>query len=289
MVMRRGKQGMDAVPPRRPTLTVPRHEAEEKLNAQIRQGELLVNRESRRTERELQNLRDDSTTWEEYTATVLRSVFDTDEYAAEFSRFISTMSYPDMPMDERWEQDRDAVAEKLRRLRSITLRLPMIAEPAPAHTSDRKTVIDSRAVFVVHGHDKALKESVARLLEKLALKPVILHEQPNMGRTVIEKFEAHSVVGFAVVLLTPDDIGGMASAPDKLNPRARQNVVLELGYFLGKLGRARVCAIYEGDVEIPSDIHGVLYIPYDAGGGWRLRLATEIKAAGIDVDLNQSV
>ena len=277
------------VPPRKPTLTVPRHEAEEKLNAQIIQGDLLVNRESTRTERELQQLRDDGTTWEEYTAAVLSSVFDTGEYAAEFSRFISTMSYPDMPMDEKWKQARDIVAEKLRRLRSITMRLPMIPEPAPAQLSERKKVSDSRDVFIVHGHNTALKESVARFLEKLALKPVILHEQPNMGRTVIEKFEAHSVVGFAVVLLTPDDIGGAASAPDRLQPRARQNVVLELGYFIGKLGRARVCALYAGDVEIPSDIHGVLYVPYDSSGGWRFKLASEIKAAGIDVDLNQAV
>jgi predicted nucleotide-binding protein len=131
-----------------------------------------------------------------------------------------------------------------------------------------------------------VKESVARFLEKLGLTPVILHEQPNAGKTVIEKFEAHSDVGFAVVLLTPDDLGGSASSPDKLNHRARQNVILELGYFIGKLGRAKVCALHKGGVEIPSDIHGVLYVPYDAGNGWRLSLASEIKAAGIAVDLN---
>jgi predicted nucleotide-binding protein len=100
-----------------------------------------------------------------------------------------------------------------------------------------------------------MKESVARFLEKLDLRPIILHEQPNKGRTVIEKFEAHSDVGFAVVLLTPDDVGGLASSPDKLSRRARQNVILELGYFIGKLGRAKVCALYKEGVEIPSDIH----------------------------------
>jgi predicted nucleotide-binding protein len=83
---------------------------------------------------------------------------------------------------------------------------------------------DSRNVFLVHGHDAAVRESVARLLERLDLRPIILHEQPNMGRTVIEKFEAHADVGFAVVLLTPDDVGGAAST-GKLSPRARQNVI----------------------------------------------------------------
>jgi len=144
---------------------------------------------------------------------------------------------------------------------------------------------DSRNVFVVHGHDDAVTESVARFLGELDLRPVILHEQPNMGRTVIEKFEAHADVGFAVVLLTPDDVGGASSA-GKLSPRARQNVILELGFFIGRLGRSRVCALYVEGVEIPSDIHGVLYVPYDAANGWRLKLAHEIRAAGITVDLN---
>ncbi|MGA2005425.1 MAG: nucleotide-binding protein [Terriglobales bacterium] len=147
---------------------------------------------------------------------------------------------------------------------------------------------NSRDVFLVHGHDETVKETVARFLEKLDLNPVILHERPNQGKTVIEKFEAHSDVGFAVVLLTPDDVGALASSPEKLNSRARQNVILELGYFIGKLSRARVCALYREGVEIPSDIHGVLYVPYDEGGGWRLKLANEIRAAGISVDMNRA-
>ena len=158
---------------------------------------------------------------------------------------------------------------------------PSVGERAVAVKSD------SRKVFLVHGRNDAVKESVARFLERLELQPVILHEEPNMGRTVIEKFEAHSDVAFAVVLLTPDDVGGLASA-DELNPRARQNVILELGYFIGKLGRARVCALYMEGVEIPSDIHGVLYVPYDPSNGWRLKLAHEIRAGGISIDLNRT-
>jgi predicted nucleotide-binding protein len=147
--------------------------------------------------------------------------------------------------------------------------------------------LNSRKVFLVHGHDEAVKLAVARFLEKLGLEPVILHEQPNKGQTVIEKFEANSDVGFAVVLLTPDDEGRAATGKD-LRPRARQNVILELGYFIGKLCRPRVCALYKEGVELPSDIHGVIYVPYDGAGGWRLELARELKAAGIDVDLNRA-
>jgi len=147
----------------------------------------------------------------------------------------------------------------------------------------------TRRVFVVHGHDEAAKEAVARFLSKLDLEPVILHEQPNQGRTIIEKFEGHADVDFAVVLLTPDDIGHPAGSPGDAKPRARQNVVFELGYFVGRLGRSRVCALHKGTVEILSDYDGVIYVSMDDPQGWRLLLAREIKAAGIDVDLNAAI
>lgn len=144
----------------------------------------------------------------------------------------------------------------------------------------------ARRLFLVHGHDEATKEAVARYLEKIGLSPVILHEQANQGRTIIEKFEGHAAVDFAVVLLTPDDVGHPIGAPDKARSRTRQNVLFELGYFIGRLGRARVCALYKGDVEILSDYQGVIYIPMDDAGAWRLLLARELKAAGIDFDAN---
>jgi len=115
----------------------------------------------------------------------------------------------------------------------------------------------SRRVFVVHGHDDGSRETVARFLEKLGFEAVILHEQANQGRTVIETVEAYGDVGFAVVLLTPDDEGCVrGEAPE---PRARQNVILELGYFIGRLGRGKVCALKRGALEIPSDYAGVVY------------------------------
>jgi predicted nucleotide-binding protein len=151
------------------------------------------------------------------------------------------------------------------------------------------TVSKTRRVFIVFGHDAEAKDSVARLLETLRLDPIILHEQASKGRTIIEKFEGHSVVDFAVVLLTPDDIGFPAGLPDEKKPRARQNVIFELGYFFGKLGRSRVCALYKGNVEILSDYDGVIYVRMDNENDWRLQLAKEIKAAGIEVDLNRLV
>jgi predicted nucleotide-binding protein len=124
-----------------------------------------------------------------------------------------------------------------------------------------------------------------RFLERLGFQPVILHEQANLGRTVIEKVEAHSEVGFAIVLLTPDDQGNLVG--EQPRPRARQNVLLELGYFIGKLTRQRVCTLKVGDLEIPSDWRGVIDEPFDSGGGWKQTLARELDAAGYEIDWNR--
>jgi predicted nucleotide-binding protein len=96
-------------------------------------------------------------------------------------------------------------------------------------------------------------------------------------------------VDFTVVLLTPDDVGSLVSAPSTLKSRARQNVVFELGLFIGALGRNKVCALYKGDVELPSDYQGVLYVPMDEAGGWKLLLAREMRHSGLDVDMNKAV
>jgi len=140
-------------------------------------------------------------------------------------------------------------------------------------------------VFIVHGHDEAPRESVARFLEKLGLDPVILHEQANRGMSIPEKLAAHSAVGFAVVLLTPDDVG-RAITETAEKPRARQNVWLELGYFVGLIGRDRVMALKKDDIEIPSDYVGVGYTNFDKAGAWKQELARELDAAGYDVDWN---
>lgn len=146
----------------------------------------------------------------------------------------------------------------------------------------------SHRIFLVHGHDEAALHESARFLEKLGQEVIVLREQPNRGRTIIEKFEDYADVGFAVVLLTGDDIGGSKDASIQ-QPRARQNVIFELGYFIGRLGRNRVCALYSPGVEIPSDYSGILYQELDNKGSWRLELAKELKAAGYDIDMNKAL
>ncbi|WP_282262349.1 nucleotide-binding protein [Stenotrophomonas sp. PS02301] len=143
----------------------------------------------------------------------------------------------------------------------------------------------SNRVFIVHGHDGEAREAVARFLTRAGLDPIILHEQANRGRTIIEKVEANSDVGFAVVLLTPDD-EGRALGADKLEARARQNVLLELGYFIARLGRENVCTLKRGALEIPSDFAGVVWSTMDANGAWKQELAKELAAAEYEIDWN---
>lgn len=142
----------------------------------------------------------------------------------------------------------------------------------------------SRRVYIVHGHDEGARETAARFLMQLGFDPIILNEQAIRGGTVMEKIEANGDVGFAVVLLTPGDLGCAKDGTPE--PRARQNVLLELGYFLGRLGRAKVCALKRGTVEIPSDFAGVAWESMD-GNGWKQALSRELQAAGYEIDWNK--
>lgn len=149
-------------------------------------------------------------------------------------------------------------------------------------------VIMSNKVFIVHGHDTTTKLEVARTLEKSGFEAIILHEQPSAGNTVIEKIEANTDVAFAVVLYTPCDMGRAKEAKvDDERSRARQNVVFEHGYLIGKLGRKCVSALVKGSVETPGDISGIVYITMDDTGAWKMALAKEMKNSGLQVDMNK--
>jgi len=160
--------------------------------------------------------------------------------------------------------------------------IPITSEKKPSVEAAQVGTLEPQ-VFIVHGHDHGTLQSVARFLERLDLTAIILHERPSEGATIIEKLETHGQASFAVILLTPDDVGAVATEPDKLKPRARQNVVLELGYFLGRLGRRRVAALVSKGVELPSDYSGVVYIQLDDQVAWQFHLAKELRAAGLPI------
>ena len=146
--------------------------------------------------------------------------------------------------------------------------------------------INNRKVFIVHGRDDNSKTSVARFIEQLGLEAIILHEQPNAGKTIIEKIEEYTDVGFAIVLYTPCDFGGLQGSKEQ-KPRARQNVVFEHGYLIAKLGRDRVCALVKEEVEFPSDINGVVYNIFDDNDAWKFKVARELQNAGYQIDMNK--
>ena len=195
------------------------------------------------------------------------------------------------------------VRSRIRKLESLNKQLDLIPVASTMQrldsTSEHKAA--GRKVFIVHGYDELAKESIARFVGNLEFEPVVLSEQASVSRPPIEKFEDHAnEIVYAIVLVTPDDVGAARAdvssivygsaeeAISALEPRARQNVILELGFFYGKLGRNQVCALSSGTVKRPSDIGGVAYVDMDAGD-WRLNLAKEMKYAGLEVDLNRAI
>ena len=146
---------------------------------------------------------------------------------------------------------------------------------------------DLSKVFIVHGHDNGAKNEVARFIEKLGFEAIIIHEQSSSGDTIIDKIIRYSYVGFGVVLYTECDVGAVKSQPENLRSRARQNVVFEHGFLIGKIGRENVVALVKGNIEKPNDISGVVYVSLDESDGWKLSLAREMIASGYDVDMSK--
>lgn len=277
--------------PKRATLQMPRPEAEARIRKQIEKGQELLELRIGNSA-ELEQARNEKRKWSDFNAELLRRIVDTDELVDDYYPIGGFFSLGPVPFAAQVKELYSDVQDYVTRLESILGRLqlipesPMLAQPVEVQPTGIHPEVSKR-VFLVHGHDEEAKQSVARRLEKLELEAIILHEQPSQGRTVIEKFEDYADVSLAVVLLTPDDMGAAKDDIDNLRPRARQNVLFELGFFVGSLGRQRVCALHKGNVEIPSDFVGVLWVQMDPEDAWRLILAREMKAAGLDVDLNK--
>ncbi|MGL5903323.1 MAG: TIR domain-containing protein [Cetobacterium sp.] len=150
-----------------------------------------------------------------------------------------------------------------------------------------KSNIDDKSnkIFIVHGHDDEMKVKVTRFIERIGLTPIILHEQASKGQTIIEKIDEYTDVKHGIVLYSPCDLG-KSKNDSELKERARQNVVFEHGYLIAKLGKNRVTALNKGNIEIPSDIGGIIYITFDNHEGWQMKLGKELKANGLEINLN---
>ena len=162
----------------------------------------------------------------------------------------------------------------------FTKALEDIANANPEAAKTKLKSVNGKTVFIIHGHDSHLKTELALFLKVGGVPYVVLHEQADKGRTIVDKLVQESEPSnFAIAILSPDDLLMNGSY------RARQNVILEMGYFIGLIGKERVRLLVKGDIDIPSDLYGILYEKYDEAGAWKAKLAKELIAGGIFVDL----
>lgn len=212
--------------------------------------------------------------WDAFNTELLRQIFTNEDIADEYSGWLpGAFDLRGMSLGEKISKKKRDITEKNNRIESIIERLEIIPTQQksviPANTQlGHSQTLKSTKVFIVHGHDEIAKTSLETFLYENKLEPVVLHRQADEGQTIIEKFEKHSDVGYAFILLTPDEISYLASEESKNDSerkkeyRARPNVIFEFGYFVGKLGRSKVCCLYTGNVAIPSDISGLTYKKY---------------------------
>jgi len=269
-------------------LRVSHGEARAKLAGLVAKGKELLAKPIQ-NQQQLDEVRHDYRVWDDFNAEYLRRSFTTDELQQEYSRVHGGVFSLSPSFKQLVDYQRGDITHKITHLESIIERLELMREEfdtasAPAPSLSSKPA--SSKVFLVHGHDTGALGSVEAFLRKLNLDITVLRDEPNRGQTIIEKVESNADVGFAVVLLTGDDEGHQRQMQDALLPRARQNVIFELGYFIGRLGRSRVCALYEDGVDLPSDYSGVTFIPWSHGADWELQLFRELKAAELPVNAN---
>jgi predicted nucleotide-binding protein len=183
----------------------------------------------------------------------------------------------------------DRVRDAAGLIEAAIYQLDLQSDPGEGESMTAQTKDPNGPIFVVHGHNDARKYELMRLLDRAATpEAIVLHEQANRGQTILEKFEHHAqTASFAVVLLTGDDEGRLRGSASDMAPRGRQNVIFELGVFIGALGRSNVAVLMDDGVEKPSDISGLVYISLDAAGAWRHSLLKELQAAGVEVDFNR--
>lgn len=276
-------------------LAVSRDNAKQRLQDRINQGMELKQRQVG-TREALDEFSNSYGKWDRFNSELLRRIFTTDEAAKEYDYWgVGIISLREPALGERIADVYKDIDKKTHRLDSIVERLeliPLSSQLAPTEPVRLSSILPkTKKVFVVHGHDEIAKTGLEVFLHEIGLEPIVLHRQADVGLTVIEKFEKHSDVGYAFILLTPDEVAYLASdetkadAERKKELRARPNVIFEFGYFIGKLGRSKVCCLYTGAVSLPSDVNGMIYKRYDKSiEEVAYSVIKDLKASGYEVD-----
>lgn len=274
----------DPAPTEQSVLHVPQAQAETELTQRISLGDDLFRYEPTNVE-EIEKLREEINRWRDYNRTWLDKNIGgeaAEEYKAASTHWGSAMASGNPATQIRFL--RQELRSEISKLQSIQGRLHMWAQEGASGSPVQ--VSPGAPIFIVHGSDTLRAESVARTVgNATGRQTIILREQPNLGRTLMEKFEQHAAeVSYAVIVLTADDKGSRANE-SKTRPRGRQNVILEMGYFFALLGRERVSVLLQAGVEKPSDMDGIVYINFDDDGAWKFELLRELQHSGFDLKI----
>lgn len=276
-----------------PILSCTIEEAESLLRDHIREGDALILSLSHVVSPgALDRWRDEFRIWDAFTLPLLQKIDSNGVLAAKYEAEApsSTSLESQTGLFGQREAVRKLLTNELTQLKTTLKQVKLFsASFLPSKINDSDASPQTTQIFVVHGHDDVGKLSVARVLEKLSFEVVILHEQVNQGRTLLEKLLSHALTAsYAVILLAPDDWGGPRGCKvNDLRPRSRENVIFELGLFLGLLGPRHVAVMRKSGVDIPSDLEGLVSIEMDSNGGWQLALAKELAAVGFKADLSR--
>jgi len=272
-------------------LIIDKLEFKTKLDERIKIGNEILNRQVT-TKEELDVLSNDFSLWNDYNFEYLKQSFNNpnNEYLKTYKftghTILGSIEYNSNPI----LNEKEKIEAKINNLVKLKAKSDLIKSIVISNNEQNTTsnfIKDD--IFIVHGHDDVAKEKTARFIEKLGFKPIILHEQASYGKTIIEKIEEYSNVGFGIILYTPCDVGAKNGNKTDLKSRARQNVVFEHGFLIGKIGRKNVCALVKGDVETPNDISGVVYVKMDDANAWHIDLAKEMRNSGYNIDMNKII
>lgn len=273
-------------------LVISKSDFKDAIEERIAQGEELLKRNVQTVD-DLEELKSQYSLWNDYNRELLKQSFNQpeNEYQKTYEGAGAWLGFTlnQVPPAQQLKDFIEKFKRKIEELRKLTLKVNLLKsiEPEPEVKKSAKKDLDKSQVFIVHGHDDLAKVETARFIENLGFQPIILHEQPSSGQTIIEKIESYSNVGFGIVLYTQCDVGAKNGHEHELKHRARQNVVFEHGYLIANIGRNNVAALVKGEVETPNDISGVVYISMI--GDWKLELAKELRNSGYAVDMNKVI
>ena len=271
---------------------VPMGEAANKIQQQINKGKILFE-ENVINPQEFTESKENYQQWNDYNVELLKGLFNTHDESKCYARIHREIIMPNATLSARISIHKKHIGSSVANLRSLLNKLELI--PLSESINDTQPSSSCRKqygskIFIVHGHDDISKNELEIFLRSIGLEPIVLHRQADEGQTIIEKFEKHSDVGYAFILLTPDEVAYLRSEdakPDderKKELRARPNVIFEFGYFVGKLGRSRVCCLHTGAVSLPSDVSGMIYKSYQSNiEEVSSIIMTDLKAAGYDI------